>query len=88
MTYCNCNEVAISTFVVILKSVFSQYKDVNVMPIKCFQHENLFDIIKHIINGLEEMGFQELSFHNNAINEKVISFFQALNSISTPSNDI
>ena len=56
-----------------LSSVFSQYKDVvHVMPTKCLKPENLFDIIKHIIIGLEETDFQVLSSikDDNAINKK------------------
>ena len=61
-----------------LSSVFSQYKDVvHLMPTKCLQAENLFDIVKHIMIGLEEIGSQVLSviIDNNAINKKVIFFF-------------
>ena len=47
------------------------------MPTKCLKSENLFDIVKRIINDLEETGFQVLSIitDNNAINKKAISFF-------------
>ena len=61
-----------------LNSVFSQYKDVvYVMPTKCLKADNSFDIVKHIINGLEEIGFQVslIITDNNAINKKAISFF-------------
>ena len=38
----NNNEAATNTFVLILSSEFSQYKDVvHVMPIKCLKEENL-----------------------------------------------
>ena len=55
-----------------LSSVFSQNKDVlHVIPTKCLKAENLFDIVKHIIIGLEEIGFQVLTIitDNNAINK-------------------
>ena len=57
-----------------LSSVFSQCKDV--VPTKHLQAENLFDIVKRIIIGLE-IGFQVLSIitDNNAINKKAIFFF-------------
>ena len=79
----NSNEAATKTFAFILSSVFSQYKDVvHVMPTKSLKAENLFDIVKCIIFGLEAIDFQVLSFvtDNNAINKKAISF----NCISTP----
>ena len=69
----NSNQAATSVFVFMLSSVFSQYKDVvHVMPTKCLKAESLFDIIKCIIIGLEEIGFQVLSIirDNNAINKK------------------
>ena len=54
----NTNEAATSAFVFMLSSVFSQYKDVvHAMPTKCLKAESLFDIIKCIIIGLEEIGF-------------------------------
>ena len=69
----NSNEAATSAFVFMLSSVFSQYKDVvQVMPTKCLKAGSLFNIIKRIIIGLEEIGFQVLSIitDNNAINKK------------------
>ena len=58
----NSNEAATSAFAFMLSSVFLLYKDaVNVMPTKCLRTENLFDIVKCIIIGLEEIGFQLLS---------------------------
>ena len=44
----------------------------NVMPTKCLKTENLFDTIKCLIIGSEEIGFQALSIitDNNAINKK------------------
>ena len=74
----NSNEAATSAFVFMLSSVFLQYKDVvHVMQTKCLKAESLFDIIKRIIIGLEELGFQELSVitDNNAINKTPISLF-------------
>ena len=74
----NRNEAATSAFAFMLSSVFSPYKDVvHVMPTKCLKAENLFDILKRIIIGLEEIGFQVLSIitDNNAINKKAISYF-------------
>ena len=44
------------------------------MPTKCLKVDNLFDIVKCIIIGLEEkIGFQELSIitDDNAINKKI-----------------
>ena len=55
-------------------SVFTHYKDVvYVMPTKCLQAENLWNIVKRIIIGSEEIGFQVLSImtDNNAINKKL-----------------
>ena len=58
----NSNEAATSAFAFMLRSVFSQYKDIeHVMPTKFLKAENLFDIVKRIIIGLEEIGFQVLS---------------------------
>ena len=44
----------------------------HVMPTKCLKDENLLDIIKRIIIGLEEIDFQVLSIiiDNNAIDKK------------------
>ena len=69
----NSNKAVTSAFTFMLRSVFSQYKDVvHVMPTKCLKAENLFEIIKCIITGLEEKDFQVLSIitDNNAINKK------------------
>ena len=45
------------------------------MPTRCLTAENLLDIIKRIIIGLE-IGFQVLSIiTNNALNKKAIFFF-------------
>ena len=76
----NSNGAATSAFAFMLSSVFAQYKDVvHIMPTKYLKAENLFDIVKRIIIGLEEKGFQVLSIitDNNAINKKkeAISFF-------------
>ena len=66
----NSNEVATSAFAFKLSSVFSQDKDiVYVMSTKRLKAENLFDIVKRIIIGLEEIDFQVLSIitDNNVI---------------------
>ena len=69
----NSNEAATSAFTFMLSSVFSHYKDVvHVMSTKCLKVENLFDIVKHTIIGLEEIDFQVLSIITNT---KAISFF-------------
>ena len=49
----------------------------HVMPNKCRRAKNLFDIVKHIIIGLVDIGFQELSRirDNIAIDRKAISSF-------------
>ena len=74
----NSNEAATMAFVFMLSSVFSQYKNVvRIMPTKCLKAECLFDIIRCIIIGLEEVGFQALSIiaDYNTINKKAISLF-------------
>ena len=78
----NSNEAATSGFAFMLNSVFTQYKDVHVMPTKCLKAENLFDKVKHI--DLEGVGFQVLSIitDNNAINKKAISFFYSPSKVS------
>ena len=78
----NSNEAATSVFAFMLSSVFSQYKDiVHVMPTKCLKTENLFDIVKRIIIGLEELGFQLLSIiTDNALNKKLYLSFAVLQS--------
>ena len=58
-----------------LCSAFLLCKDVvHFMPNKCLKAENSFNIVKHIIIGLEETDFQVLSIitDNNAINKKKI----------------
>ena len=47
------------------------------MPTKCLKAGNLFNIIKRLIIGLEEIGFKVLCIimDNNAINKKAISLF-------------
>ena len=91
----NSNEAATGAFVSMLNSVFSQYKDVvHIMQTKCLKAESLFDIIKRIIIGLEEIGFQVLSIitDNNAINKKsyiiVLQPSKAFHCISTPSSEV
>ena len=74
----NSNKAGINIFAFILSRVFSQYKDiVHVILTKCLQAENLYNIMKWIIIGLEEIGFQVLSIiiNNNSINKKAIYFF-------------
>ena len=74
----NTNEVTTSAFVFMLSSVLSHYKDViHIMPTKCLKAENLFNIIKCLIIGLEEIGFKVLCviMDNNAINKKAMSLF-------------
>ena len=91
----DCNESGTSDFAFMLSSIFSQYKDVvHVMPTKWLKTENLFDIVKHMIIGLEEIGFPVLTIitDNNAINKK--NYFDLLQSpkgfhcTSTPSYKI
>ena len=73
----NSNEAATNVFALMLNRVFSQYKDILcVTQTKCLQAENLFEMVKCIIIGLEEIGFQVLSIltnNNNAINKKKAS---------------
>ena len=67
-----------SAFAFMISSVFSQYKDIGyVISTKYLKAENLFDIVEHIIIGLEEIGFQVSSIitDNNTIDKNVISFF-------------
>ena len=47
------------------------------MPTKCLKAENLFNIIKRLIIGLEEKGIKVLCviMNNNAINKKAMSLF-------------
>ena len=47
------------------------------MPTKCLKAEKLFNIIKRLIIGLEEIGFKVLCviMDNNAINKKAMSLF-------------
>ena len=57
----NANEVATSAFAFMLSSVLSNYKDViHIMPTKYLKGENLFNIIKRLIIGFEEIGFKVL----------------------------
>ena len=74
----NINEVATSAFAFMLSCVLSNYKDViHIMPTKCFKAENLLNIIKRLIIGLEEIGFKVLCaiMDNNAINKKLCLYF-------------
>ena len=74
----NTNEVATSAFAFMLSNVLSNYKDViHIMPTKCLKAGNLFNIIKRLIIGLEEIGFKVLCviMDNNAINKKAMSLF-------------
>ena len=74
----NTNEAATSAFAFMLSNVLSNYKDViHIMPTKCLKAGNLFNIIKRLIIGLEEIGFKVLCviMDNNAINKKAMSLF-------------
>ena len=74
----NGSDAATSAFAFMLSSVCSKFKDVvHVMPTKCIKAEALFDVIKKIIVGLEDIGFKVISVitDNNAINKKAMSFF-------------
>ena len=91
----NSHEAATSAFAFMLSSVCSKFKDVvHVMPAKSIKAEILFNVMKHIIIGLEQIGFRVISVitDNNAINKKAMSFFfysiKALNSLSTSSSKI
>ena len=90
----NTNEVATSAFAFMFSCALSNYKDViHIMPIKCLKAENLFSIIKHLIIGLEEIGFKVLCviMDNNAINKKSVFILypsKTFNCISTSSSEV
>lgn len=74
----NSTEAATSAFVFMLNSICSKLKDVvHIMPTKCMKAEGLFDVLKRIIIGLEEIGFKIICIvtDNNGINRKAVSFF-------------
>ena len=74
----NSNKAETSAFAFMLNSVFSQYKDgIHIISTHCFKAENLFDRVKFIIIGLNEIGFRVLSITtvNNTINKKQYLFF-------------
>ena len=61
-----------------INSVFSKYKDaVHVLPSCKMSASVLFDLIKRIVLGLENIGFRIICVlsDNNAINRKAMSFF-------------
>ena len=69
---------ATSANVYMLKSVLSQFKNVvRVLPVKALSEESLFEFIKKVILGLENIGFKVLCTitGNNAINRKAVSHF-------------
>lgn len=71
---------ATSAYVFMLQSFLSTYKDVAyIMPVQKINAENLFNVIKKVIIGLEEIGFKVIcvSSDNNAINGKAMSFFNS-----------
>ena len=91
----NTNEVAASAFAFMLSCVLSNYKDIiHIMPTKCLEVETLFNIIKRLIIGLEEIGFKVLSviMDDNAIYKKSFVFIlypsKTFNCISTSSSEV
>ena len=91
----NTNEVATSAFAFMLSSVLSNYKDVIHMPTKCLKAENLFNIIKHLRIGLEEIGFKVLcvimDIIMDAVNIKAVFILypsKTFNCISTSSSEV
>jgi hypothetical protein len=76
--YNDVHSAATTAFAFMITSVFSSYKDVvHVLPSCKMNGETLFGIVKHMIVGLESIGFTVISVitDNNRINRKAMSYF-------------
>ncbi|GBM41413.1 hypothetical protein AVEN_172191-1 [Araneus ventricosus] len=74
----NSSNLATSVQVFMLQSLFSPYKDViHIVPIDTFDASKLFDLMKKVIMGLEEIGFKVMGMvtDNNSINRAAASNF-------------
>ncbi|GBN91237.1 hypothetical protein AVEN_21324-1 [Araneus ventricosus] len=74
----NSSNLATSVQVFMLQSLFSPYKDViHIVPIDTFDASKLFDVMKKVIMGLEEIGFKVMGMvtDNNSINRAAASNF-------------
>ena len=47
-------EAATSAFVLMISSILSKFKDVQILPVKSMSADTLHDILKKVIVGLEE----------------------------------
>lgn len=74
----NNSVAATSAFVFMVNSLLSPYKEVvHILPVKTISAEQLHEVLKELINGLEDMGFEVLSIVSDAnrINKKAMCFF-------------
>ncbi|GBN34185.1 hypothetical protein AVEN_138974-1 [Araneus ventricosus] len=74
----NSSNLATSVQVFMLQSLFSPYKDaIHIVPIDTFDASKLYDLMKKVIMGLEELGFKVMGMvtDNNSINRAATSNF-------------
>jgi len=74
----NNSEAATSAFAFMVNSLLSPYKEVvHILPVKTITAEQLHEVLKQLINELEDMGFEVLAIVSDAnrINKKAMTFF-------------
>lgn len=80
----NSKDLATSAHVFMISSLKSNFKEVvHILPVKTPNAESLHAVLKKVIIGLEEIGFEVLvvATDNNAINRKAMSLFSAENEL-------
>lgn len=74
----NSSAAASSAFVFMVSSIKSKFKDVvHILPTVTMKAELLYNLLKRVILGLEDIGFSVICVvtDNNAINGKALSYF-------------
>lgn len=74
----NTEEAAKSAHVFMLQSLLSSFKEVvHILPVKTMKAMELFNFIKRIVVGLQNIGFNVVCVvsDNNSINRKAMSYF-------------
>ncbi|XP_035227610.1 THAP domain-containing protein 2-like [Stegodyphus dumicola] len=69
----NCEKAATSAYVFMIRSLLSPFKDVaHILPVKSLNAEDLYQYLKKIIIGLENIGYRIVAVvsDNNSINKK------------------
>lgn len=81
----NSDDVATTAHVFMIQSILTQFKDVvHILPVSKINAGDLFNVVKSVVVGLENVGFRVISIitDNNSINRKAISNFASPSQVS------